>query len=98
MRHHFLRTVVAQSVLRFSLDELIHEIYGICGPIGRNVLLLYLCLLSQDLISNFLSVCPYVGSIPKDALEYDDTESIVIGCHPVIAPAHDLGCHIPGCA
>jgi hypothetical protein len=98
MRHHFLWTVVAQSVLGLSLDQLIHEVNGVCGPIGRNVLLLYLRLLGQYLIPYLLSVCPYVGPIPENALEHDDAKGVVIYSHSVIAPTHDLGCHIPGCA
>lgn len=98
MPHHLLRTVIAQTILRLPLDELIHEINGVCGPVGRNVLLLYLRLLGENLIPYFLPVCPHVGSIAENALENDDTKRIVIDGHPVVAPTHDLGCHIAGCA
>lgn len=97
MRHHFLWTIVAQSVLGLPLDELINEVDCVSGPIGRNVLLLYLRLLGQYLIPYLLPVCPYVRPIPKNALEYYDTKCVVIDSHSVIAPAHHLGCHIPGC-
>lgn len=57
--------------------------------------MLDLYLLGKDLLSNFLSVLPDVGSVAQDQLKHDDTQGVVIYSYSVILSAHNFGGHIP---
>ena len=94
MCHHFLRPIVSQSILRLSLNRLVHKIYRLLGPLCRRVFLLYLCLFGKDLVPDLLAICTDIRPEPENALKDDNAKCVVVHCYAVIAPAHHFGRHV----
>jgi len=94
MRHDLVRPIISQSVLWFTLNQLIHKVNSLLGPIIRNIFFPNLNLFCQNFISDLLPVRSYIGPKPENALKNNDSECIVIYSYSMVASAHHLRCHI----
>ena len=94
----FSCTVIAQSVLRLSLDHLVDEVGGLDGPASWDVSFLDLDLLRQDVVSDFLPGLAHVGSAAEHALVGHHAHSEVVDTSSVVDSAHHLRRHVAGCS
>jgi len=94
MCHHLIWSIIPQPILWLALDQMIHEIHCLLWPVTRNIFLTDLNLLCQDLVSDFLTISPYIWSEPKNTLKDYYSKRIIIHCHPMVASTHYLRRHI----
>jgi hypothetical protein len=80
--------------MRLALYKFIYEVGGLSAPPMRNILLLYLHLLAQNVVANLLAVLTLIGSLAKHALVRNHTHRKVVYCHAVVLAAHYFGGHI----
>jgi hypothetical protein len=96
MTFDFVAAVVAESVLRLSLDHLVDEVRGLYAPPDRNFLLLDLDLLRQDIVSDVFSRLSNIRPFAVHALISHNSHSKIVHGERVILPTHDLRSHVPG--
>ena len=98
MIFNFKCTVNSKSVLRFPLDHLVYEVSSFNRPSSRYFPLLDLDLLGENVVSNFLSRLPNIGSPSVHALISHHAHSKVVYCSGVILSTHYLWGHVPRCS
>ena len=89
-----LAAVVAESVLRLSLNHLIDEISCLNVPTFWNLIFIYMCLFRKYIIMNLFSSLALIRSAAKHALPGDDTYCKVVCSNTMVIFAHDLWSHI----
>lgn len=87
-------SVVAQSILRLSLDHFVDKIGSFDRPAPWDVSFLDLHLLRQNVVSDLLSRLANVWPTSEHALISHHTHSKVIDTSSVIDAAHDLRSHV----
>jgi len=96
MAFDFVASVVAESVLRLPLDHLVDEVRGLYAPPDRNLLLLDLDLLCQDIVSDVFPRLSDVRPFTVHALVSHNSHGKIVHGERMILPTHDLGSHVPG--
>lgn len=90
----FVGSVVAKSVLRFSLDHFVDKVGSFDRPVSGNFTFFNLNLLLQDVVSDLFPGLSDVGSSAKHAFVGHDSDSKVIYAGGVVYSTHYLGCHV----
>jgi hypothetical protein len=90
----FLRTVEAQTVDGFALDQFVYKVGCLESPAWRDFVLTDLNLLGEDMVTDFLSVFAQVGSLAEHAFVANDSHCEVVNCHSMILATHYFGCCI----
>ena len=94
MVFNFFRAVQSQSIYWLSLDQFVDEVGCFETPSGRHLILLYLDLFGEDVVSDLLSVLPNVRPLAVHALISDHSNSKVVHGHTVVLSAHNLRSHV----
>ena len=78
MAFYFLRSAIAKSVLRFSLDHFVHKVSGFNTPASGYFALFDLDLFRQNMVSDFLSRLSNVGSSSEHAFVRHDSHCEIV--------------------
>lgn len=89
-----VRPIDAESVLGLPLDHFVDEVSCLDRPASGHLALLYLYLLGQNVVSDFLPRFAHIRSSAVHALVGHDSHGEVIHHHIVVLPAHHLGSHV----
>jgi len=87
-------SVVAKSVLRFSLDHFVDEVGSLDRPVSGNFTFFNLNLLLQNVVSDLFPRLSDVGSSAKHAFVGHDSDSKVIYAGGVVDSTHYFWCHV----
>jgi hypothetical protein len=87
---YFLRTIKPKSVNRFSLNEFVEEVGSFQTPSSRDFLFSDLNLFGKDMVSDFLSVLPQIGSFAEHALVSNHPHREVVHCYSMVLTTHHL--------
>jgi hypothetical protein len=91
---HFFWSIVTKTILRLALNHFIDEVGSFNCPTARNFSLLYLNLLWENMVSDFLTALAYIRSSAVHALVGHHAYSKVIDTGCMVLSAHDFRCHI----
>lgn len=90
----FLDAIGTQSVMWIPYQQFINKIDGLSWPVLGSFLRLYLSLLSQDLVPDFLTVFSKIWSFSQHKLITHYTKCKIVNTEWVILATHDFRCHV----
>lgn len=90
-----LRSIQAQPINRFPLDQPISEISSLLAPSLRYILLPDLDLLTKYLVPNILPASAQIGSPAHHTFISNDSYCIVIDSYTMVLLTHDFWSHVP---
>jgi hypothetical protein len=86
----FLRTIQAQPIDGFSLDQFINEISSFKAPARGDFIFADLNLFRQNMISDLFSRLAYVRAFSVHAFVTDNAHSEIVNSDSMILSAHHL--------
>lgn len=95
---NFMRATQTQPVCRLPLQEFIDEICCFHRPAIRDIRLLQVDLLGEDLIPDVFASLTSIWSSAKHELMSNDTKSEIVDLYAVVLSAHYFWCHVAWCS